>query len=389
MKQIFSSRFINCNTYRSFHISFTYYKHYIHFQVKMEPAGVLMVGSVPGASPHDVFVRLAAALPGRLQAIPDGETGERWNYIGWQLGRFPPVARRNELGGSPLPESASGLPTFTLADIKPTAYDEAALSSYNEFKQLRQQNVIPPYVRFQIGLPSPYSVLVGHLKPELAVTIEPLYEQRFAETIHRIVTGIPHDDVVIQWDLCFEMTALEFDRGRDLDARHQAYFSSPSGVLQGLVERIVRLSERIPEDVKIAFHLCYGDLQHKHFIEPQDTSLLVELANALLAHEAIGSRTEWIHLPVPKGRTDSDYFSPLKGLKLEKTGSKRPYIYLGVVHANDGAGTKKRIETAQASVPFPFGVATECGLGRTPPEEIDSILEICREVTSEPIQENL
>lgn len=351
----------------------------------MKPTGVLMVGSVPGASPQEVFTRLTTALPGRLQAVPDGEIGERWNYIGWQLQRFPRVARRNELGGTPLPES--GLPTFTLADIAPTAYDEATLSSYSEFTRLRQQNIIPPNVRFQVGLPSPYNVLIGHVKPELVNVIEPLYEQRFAETIDRIVANIPHDDVVIQWDLCFEMTALEFDHGRLTDTRHQPYFSSP--VLQGLVDRLVRLCERIPEDVELAFHLCYGDLRHKHFIEPQDSSLLVELANALLARETLGPRTKWIHLPVPKERVDSGYFLPLAGLKLDRSGSKPPHVYLGLVHANDEAGTQKRIETAQASVPFPFGVATECGLGRTPPEEIDSILQICKEVTVERPQENL
>ncbi|KAI1377944.1 hypothetical protein F4677DRAFT_30842 [Hypoxylon crocopeplum] len=347
----------------------------------MKPTGVLMVGSVPGASPEEVFTRLTTALPGRLQAVPDGETGERWNYIGWQIQRFPLVARRNELGGIPLSES--GPPTFTLADIEPTAYDEVALSSYADFKRLRQQNIIPSNVRFQIALPSPYSVMTGHLKTELNSAIEPLYEQRFADTIDRIVADIPHDDMVIQWDLCFEMTALEFDRGRLTDTWHQPYFSSPGGVLQGLVDRVVRLCERIPQDIKLAFHLCYGDLRHKHFIEPQDTSLLVELANALLARENLGPRTEWIHLPVPKGRTDSDYFSPLTGLKLDISGLKPPHIYLGVVHANDEAGTKKRIETAQATVPFHFGVATECGLGRTPPEEVDSILRICKEVTAE------
>ncbi|RYC60714.1 hypothetical protein CHU98_g5478 [Xylaria longipes] len=355
----------------------------------MKPTGVLMVGSIPGASPQEVFTRLATGLPGRLLTVPDGETGERWNWIGWQLGRFPTVARRNELGGTPLPDSGSGLPTFTLEDIEPTGYDEAALSSYAEFKRLRQQNIIPSNVRFQISLPSPYSVLNGHLKPEASIAIEPLYEQRFAESIDRIVTEIPHDDIVIQWDLCFEMTALEFEHGRLLETRHSSYFSSPKGLVHGLVDRLVRLSERIPRDVKIAFHLCYGDLGHKHFIEPQDTSLLVELANALLARETLGPRTEWIHLPVPKGRTDSEYFLPLTGLKLDSSGSKSPYLYLGVVHANDESGTKKRIETAQASIPFPFGVSTECGLGRTPPEEIDSVLRICTEVTAEHILEDL
>ncbi|KAI6081446.1 hypothetical protein F4821DRAFT_26780 [Hypoxylon rubiginosum] len=345
----------------------------------MKPTGVLMVGSVPGASPKEVMERLARALPGRLEAIPDGETGERWNYIGWQLQRFPLVCRRDELGGTPVPET--GVPTFTLADIEPTAYDEAAISSYAEFKQLREQNIIPSDVRFQVCLPSPYSVLIGHLKPEVINVVEPFYEQRFIETLQHIAKVIPHDDVVIQWDLCFEMTGLEFDQGRLTDIWHRPYFSGD--VLQGLVDRVERLSDRIP-GVRLAFHLCYGDLYHRHFIEPQDTTLLVMLANALLARKTLGSRTEWIHLPVPKGRTDSDYFTPLNGLKLDNPGSK-PHVYLGVVHANDEAGTKKRIEIAQNSVTFPFGVATECGLGRTPPEEIDSILQICKEVTSEPL----
>ncbi|KAK8064597.1 hypothetical protein PG994_007235 [Apiospora phragmitis] len=223
----------------------------------------------------------------------------------------------------------------------------------------------------------------------MANAIEPLYEQRFAETIDHIFAEIPHDDVMIQLDLAFEMTALEFDRGRFPDRRHQAYFSSPGGVQQGLVDRVARLCERIPKNGKLAFHLCYGDLRHKHFIEPEDTTVLVDLANALLARETLGPRIEWIHLPVPKERTDPGYFAPLTRLNLNAPGLKPPHIYLGVVHANDEAGTRKRVETAQAVVPFPFGVATECGLGRTPPSEIDSILRICKEITVEPIRENL
>ncbi|KAI1097079.1 hypothetical protein F4804DRAFT_217412 [Jackrogersella minutella] len=185
-----------------------------------------------------------------------------------------------------------------LADIKPTAYDEAALSSYAEFERLREHNIIPSNVRFQIVLASPYNVLIGNIKPELLNAIALLYEQCFAESINHILTGFPHDDMVIQWDLCFEVMALEFDQGRLIDRLHESYFSLPGGVLQGLVDRVVRICEQIPKDIKIAFHLCYGDLQHKHFIEPQDTSLLVELANALLARETLDPQTQWIHLPV-------------------------------------------------------------------------------------------
>ncbi|KAI1320141.1 hypothetical protein F5Y16DRAFT_390291 [Xylariaceae sp. FL0255] len=346
----------------------------------MRPTGVLMVGSVPGESKEEVFMRFATALPGRLQAIPDGEVGERGNYVLWQMQRFPDLARRIELGGTPLSESGSDLPTFTLEDIAPTGYDEAAISSYVEFQRLRQQKVIPPNVRFQIGLPSPYNVLTTHVKTELLDAVEPLYERRFAETIDHIVASIPHDDMVIQWDLALEIMTLEANRGREVHDQYKPFFRT-GGDLEGLVDRVARLCGRIPMDVPLAFHLCYGDAQQTHFVEPVDTSLLVELANALLARPTLGPRTRWIHLPVPKNRTDLDYFTPLNNLKLDDFGSTPPYVYLGLVHANDEAGTKKRIETAQASVPFPFGVSTECGLGRTSPEEVDGILHLCKEVT--------
>lgn len=59
-----------------------------------------------------------------------------------------------------------------------------------------------------------------------------------------------------------------------------------------------------PASIQLAFHRCYGDLHHKHFIKPRNTSLTVELANALLEHERVGRepngfrfrylRIEWI-----------------------------------------------------------------------------------------------
>jgi hypothetical protein len=49
-------------------------------------------------------------------------------------------------------------------------------------------------------------------------------------------------------------------------------------------------------------------------------------------------------------------------------------LYLGLVHPNDEEGTKRRIRAVgEAGVEMTFGVATECGLGRTPVGELDSI----------------
>jgi hypothetical protein len=335
------------------------------------PVSVLLVGSVPFASAKDVFLKASKELKGRLYALPDGETGQRGSFIAWQRAMFPPEALRLHVGGTPLPES--GVPKLSLKDIKPTGYDEAAIASYAEFVQLKEEGQVPSEVRFQICLPTPFNCIQGLLKPELQAMIEPLYEKRFQETLDRITRTIPHNDLVIQWDLAYDIATLEHEGGRLTDPFYKAYFNP---VRPALLERLSRLCQHIPADIHLGFHLCYGDRSHKHFLEPEDTGLLVGFANDIIATVAPSHTVEWIHMPVPRGRSDAAYFEPLKKLQLRGT-----RLYLGVVHALDESGTRRRIAAAQAAYPGQFGVATECGLGRTPVDEIESIFSICKNVT--------
>ena len=120
----------------------------------------------------------------------------------------------------------------------------------------------------------------------------------------------------------------------------------------------------------MGFHLCYGDSGGKHFKEPADTSLLVKIANALA--ERSPRSIQWIHLPVPKERDDSAYYAPLKNLRLRP----ETRLFLGLVHPADGIeGTRRRMAMAQRFV-ADFGIATECGFGRRPPESIPELLRI-------------
>ncbi len=335
------------------------------------PSSVLLIGSIPLTSAEEVFKKVSSALPHRLHAVPDGETGSRHNYIGWQLARFPRETIRIYLGG--LEYSGPSPPAYTLQDVAPTQYDNAAISSYADFVRLRAQGHVPADVRFQVSLPTPFNSIQGHTRPEFHEQLEPLYEQRFRESLTRIVDEIPNEDLAIQWDLTFDVMALEYERGRTTDARFQAHFSP---VMQGLLARISRMCALIPLSVRLGFHLCYGDLRHQHFIEPVDTELLVGLANGIVQALADTRAVDWVHMPVPKGRTDEAYFEPLKVLDL-----RGALLYLGVVHANDEAGTRERIRVARSVYMHPFGVATECGIGRTAREELDSILQICEAVT--------
>ena len=61
-------------------------------------------------------------------------------------------------------------------------------------------------------------------------------------------------------------------------------------------------------------------------------------------------------MPVPKERTDGDYFRPLARL----AGFDESMLYLGLIHHDDAKGDMARIEAARAFVKT-FGVASECG----------------------------
>ncbi|KAL2813059.1 hypothetical protein BDW59DRAFT_154988 [Aspergillus cavernicola] len=333
------------------------------------PSDVLLVGSIPLSSAEEVFTTVTKALPRRVHSIPDGETGDRGNYIGWQLALFPKETIRYFLGGTDPPANHPGL---TQKSIPPTQYDTVALKSYQTFIELRKKNVIPPGVRFQVSLPPPLNCIQGHTRNEFHAQLEPLYEKRLLDSLVNIIDKIPADDLALQWDVCFEIMTLEFDRGRLKEPFFQAHFSP---VKEGILDRLERISANIPTKVPLGFHLCYGDLHHQHFIEPEDMELLIDLANGIARRlqRPIG----WVHLPVPKNRDDAGYFEPLKNLDIGPNGR----LYLGLVHAHDLEGTKRRIQVARSVIQCDFGVATECGMGRTSREDVDSIFQILKDVT--------
>lgn len=152
-----------------------------------------------------------------------------------------------------------------------------------------------------------------------------------------------------------------------------------SSDLQGdIMTRMKRLAGAVPDDVELGFHLCYGDYDAKHFVEPLDATKLVEVANALTA--TVRHPIAYVHMPAPINRSDYAYFKPLSNLKL----SPRTELYLGLVHADGVEATQKRIAAASKYV-SDFGIATECGMARSrTPEMVRKLLEVYAGASEEP-----
>jgi len=335
----------------------------------------LLIGSIPLTDAATVFRTTAGILGPHLRQIPDGETGPRSNWIGWQLEVMRAASfltqRQSTIGyGAVMVDLFS--PRDPTSDpsswqFGPLGYASSALSSYGEFRRLKVDGVLPAEVKFQVSLPTPLAPVTSFIEPEFYFAVEKVYERRMRAEIDAILrTVLPAEELAIQWDTAVEFALLEGVFPGALANRRDL-----------IVDRLVRLTTWVPESVGLGFHLCYGDAGHKHFIQPKSSAILVDVANAVF--DSSRRRIDWLHLPVPRSRHDLEYFEPLSALR--RPSNMR--VYLGLVHLGDGLdGARRRIRAASNFV-ADFGISTECGFGRRPVEQVVPLLQLHASVLTE------
>ncbi|WP_206302311.1 MULTISPECIES: hypothetical protein [unclassified Streptomyces] len=337
---------------------------------------VLLVGSVPLDNAEEVF-RTAGELVGdRVEALPDGETGDRHQWITFLALRtyymhpqLDSLQRPAAVGGEEqwIPSSHGDhwqfrvKPGVTDLHFEDLRYAGAALSSYLTFRELKEKGVIPPHVRFQVSLPFPWSGTLLFFTQALddLPQVVSAYERALVREIQKLMLAIPADELSIQFDVCLELLALE----------GVFPFVPPGDALERFAGWCELLAADIPENVRLGYHFCYADLGHRHIKEPEDLAPSVRMANTAVASSR--RRVDYVHMAVPRDRHDDAYFQPLAALNAPDTTP-----YLGLVHITDGIdGTRRRMRTARAHLPH-FGIATECGFGRRPPQQVDELLRL-------------
>jgi hypothetical protein len=330
---------------------------------------VHLVGSIGLDTVEEVFAACGSLLGPNLKRVPDGEPGGRRLWISWQfpLLRASPFLqpdlsthRAGGIGFHPL-MLAGGAPEVRFGEL---GYAREARASYLDFVSARENGVLPPGVRFQVCLPTPFAVVTPFVAEAARPAVLPAYEAAMLRDVAALSAAIPHRDLAIQWDVCIEMVIW--------DGRWRGGPPFP-GMDKVFADSFARLAAAVPPDVELGFHLCYGDLDARHFIEPEDATKMVEVANLVAA--SVNRPLAWLHMPVPIARDDDAFFAPLKDLRL----AAETELYLGLVHAADGVpGTLRRLATARKFAGArPFGIASECGIarGRTP-ADVRKILEI-------------
>jgi hypothetical protein len=327
------------------------------------------VGSIPLNNSDEVFRTLSRDVGPFLRRIPDGETGERIKWIVFQqrmLNEHP--AMEVDPDQPPMPVNQSDGTVFRhirrvrmKPDVNPddlvfnTGYEVAALNSYAVFKKLRAEGVISRDVRFQVALPTPMATGLMYVSPNGRDRYLKAYERALLLALDKILAGIPHQDLSIQYDVCQEVLMFEnYFPERDPDYKEISF------------RQFARLAAAVPVDVELGFHLCYGSPNDQPLVRMGDATVLVSLMNGIDAY--VKRTVEFIHIPVPKHAGDQ-FFAPMKAWQ----NTKNTHLYLGLLQHNDEEGDNRRIAAARGIVSG-FGVAAECGFGRTDPANVPIIL---------------
>ena len=336
-----------------------------------DPADRLhLIGSVPLADSEQVFRTLSRELGPYLRRMPDGETGERSRWVYFQ---------REMLLAHPAMEIDPTIPPYRFVQwdgklvrevqqvrFKPgvdpatvafdTGYDKAALASWNVFRSLRDAGAIPAHVKFQVCLPTPMASGYLYVGGPARETYFGVYERALKTALAAIVAAIPAADLAIQWDVCQEVLLFEdYFADRPADYKRQTF------------DMLGRLGDAVPDGVEMGYHLCYGSPRDEHLAQPKDSAILVEMLDGTAA--ATKRRIDFLHVPVPKGRTDDAYYAPLATWR----GRPGTRLFLGLLHHADEAGDQARIAAARRHV-AEFGLSAECGWGRTEPDRLPGLL---------------
>lgn len=336
-----------------------------------------LVGSLPGDTPEEAMSTALQVLGPRLRSLPDGETGERRNWV---------ISIVDSLRDHPDLEVAKA-GDWSDYDKTPTlrirrghtlyganldfGHVAAVGGSYPVFERLREYYDLPELV-FQSGVPSDLDLAMFTLGPSGALRHRrPFTEATLAEI--RGVRAIAGPATVFQIELPVELVLL-------------AKVPKPALPLVAgrLAAGISRLAVASPPGSVFGLHLCLGDMNNKAFGTMGDVAPLVELTNAIVRRWPTDQRLSYVHAPFAAAdqpaRTDPAFYAPLAGLKLPPD----TRFAAGFAHESQALDDQLRVRSLiEEGLGHPVDISAACGLGRRTAESGLAVLHRTAELLDE------
>ncbi len=317
-----------------------------------------LVGSTPFDTTAEALDLALSRLGPHLRSLPDGETGERRNWIIHIVESFrqhPDLEVTREGDWSDYDRT----PTFRVrpghrlgGEALDFGHVAAFAASYPLFRE-RRERLGRPDLAFQVGIPGDFDMALFTLGPMGALRRRRPFTDATVSEIRRVFDAAG-SDVIFQLEIPAELVFV---------ARFPRF-------AQGLVARmlargIANIARRAPAGARFGIHLCVGDMNHRALAKLRDVTPLVLLANAIAAAWPTGRPLEFIHAPfaaavVPPSNRAS-FYAPLARLHI----APATRFIAGFVHEERSLEEQLRLlALLDALVGRRVDVATSCGLGR-------------------------
>jgi hypothetical protein len=348
------------------------------------PSKVHFNGSVNLPDAETVMREISSRIPRGVRRMTDGETGERGYWIHYQIEKFQQMPEFEAVAvgrAYETEEDAPEMPQLRLAvgaaadmiQWPNLGYADAYARSFEIFDRLQRDGTIPGGVRFQMQYPTPLASMAGTIVPEDMPAVAASYETALFADLDDVLARLAHDRCAVQWDVAVEFGLLEGAMG-----------PGSAMPIEQVTPGLVRCVDRVPTDVPVGLHLCYGDYGHQHFKQPESLRMQVDVLNAVAS--AARRAVDWASFTVPQARGDAGYFDPLRHL----TAGPETELYFALVpyhpdNQADGttAAQVERIDTALAETSAgrrEWGICTECGMGRVAADDMPKLLDLHREI---------
>jgi hypothetical protein len=317
-----------------------------------------LVGSVPGETPEEAMRLAMTTLGPQLRSLPDGETGDRRNWIISiieSLRSHPDLELAKEGDWSDYDKT----PRFKVKrghrllgaslDFGQVSAVEASSPAFEEVRRDSGRADLD----YLVGVPGDFDMAMFALGPAGALRHRRAFTEATVAQITRI-HRILGDQAVFQLEVPAELVLL---------TKLPAALHPPLARMFG--KWIAGLAAACPVGTRFGVHLCLGDMNHRAFGRMKDVGPLVSLTQAIVAAWPAGRALEFVHAPFAAADdpppTAESFYAPLAALELPA----QTRFIAGFAHEEQSLAEQRQVlGTIEKLLGRPVDIASSCGLGR-------------------------
>lgn len=338
--------------------------------------GVHLVGSIPAQNAEQAMQEAVTRLGNRLSTLPDGETGDRRDWIVSTVRalRTHPDLEVSRDGDFSDYRHALNFRVRRNHTLRGQTLDLGYLSGYErsieEFHLVERDSGLRG-LTFQVGIAGDLDMAMMAMGPTRMFAHRKAFRDATVAEIDQIRerATVP---VLFQLELPCELVMV---------AQTPRPFRPL--VAAALAKGVARIAEQVRPGTRFGIHLCLGDLGHRAFGTLRDAAPLVLLANAIVRAWPWTRPLEYVHAPFAAGERPAPlepaFYRPLSALRLP-SGVR---FVAGFVHeARDLAEHHRILRMIEKQWGRQVDVAAACGLGRRTPAVACHTMDLAAQVAS-------